>query len=366
VSTRDVAGFITSTSFDTLPPEVVAKAKVAIRDHHWFEVKEGPYAGERGEGIEWGCIASSGPLCDNSYGPSLFKIKNVCEKYGLDVAACNKMIAVAMDWYEHGLITKEDTGGIELEWGNYEAMIAMLPKITYREGFGDVMAEPPLRAAQRVGKGAEKCISTSKGAFHTAAESRAFPHRQLYQATSTRGADHLRGIGSGASEEFRRKVGPNYSNKTSYKDKAWPLYYSQGIATIADALEICKFNTEFARQETNLKDVAGLFSAATGIKVDEKDMREIADRIWTVERAFSVREGITRKDDTIVGRYRSEPVPSGPNKGVVPDEKKWDMMVDEYYDLVGWDKRSGAPTRAKLETLGLKEIADELEEMGKL
>jgi len=340
--------------------------------HTWFEVKEGPYAGERSVGMEYGAIAPWGPLCDNSYAPSLIKLNNLCNQYGLDVSNCGEMVAAAMDWYDLGLITKQDTEGIELEWGNYEAEIEMCHKIAKREGFGDVLAEGPLAAAKKVGKGAERCLSTSKGMLYTMDDSRYSKAFQLGKAVSTRGSDHLRGVGlfhrppSMTQDEMARKIGPEARVSDSYQDKAMAVYYSQGIATIADALEICKGHTEWAGQEINLKDTADFVSAATGMKVDEADMREIADRIWTVERAFGVREGITRKDDILVGRERNEPEPSGPYKGQAHDQEKWDKMLDEYYDLVGWDKKTGAPTRAKLEELGLKDIADELESMGKL
>ena len=113
--------------------------------------------------------------------------------------------------------------------------------------------------------------------------------------------------------------------------------------------------------EMSLKDLADLFSAATGTKVDEDGMKEIADRIWTLERAFIVREGVTRKDDILVGRLTDEPPHGGPLDGMAHDQAKWDKMLDEYYELVGWDKKTGVPTRAKLEALDLKEVANELE-----
>ena len=115
-----------------------------------------------------------------------------------------------------------------------------------------------------------------------------------------------------------------------------------------------------------LKDMVDLFVPVTGIRVSEKEMREIADRILTLERAFIVREGITRKDDILVGRFMDEPIHGGPQNGLAFEREKWDKMLDEYYGLVGWDKETGVPTRAKLEALGLKDVADELEEMGKL
>jgi aldehyde:ferredoxin oxidoreductase len=110
-----------------------------------------------------------------------------------------------------------------------------------------------------------------------------------------------------------------------------------------------------------MKDMAELFSAAVGTEVNEDGIKQIADRIWTLERALIVREGVTRKDDILVGRLTDEPPHGGPLDGIAHDQAKWDKMLDEYYDLVGWDKKSGVPTRAKLETLGLKDVADELE-----
>ncbi len=118
--------------------------------------------------------------------------------------------------------------------------------------------------------------------------------------------------------------------------------------------------------ELNVKEMSELLSAATGIDMNEEEMREIADRIWTLERAFIVREGISRKDDTLVGRLANEPVHGGPLDGLRFDQQKWDKMLDEYYDLVGCDKETGVPTRATLESLGLKAVADELSQMEKL
>ena len=102
------------------------------------------------------------------------------------------------------------------------------------------------------------------------------------------------------------------------------------------------------------------------MELNEEGIRKTADRIWTLERAFIVREGITRKDDILVGRFIDEPVHGGPFDGLSFNRKDWDEMLDEYYDLVGWDKQTGIPTRAKLEKVGLKDVADDLEKAGKL
>jgi aldehyde:ferredoxin oxidoreductase len=277
-----------------------------------------------------------------------------------------------MEWYDLGLISKEDTEGIELEWGNYKAALEMVRKIACREGFGNVLAEGPLRAAANVGKGAEKYLTSSKGGVYQIDANHYRRGYSLAYATSTRGADHLRGIPTTIMlagkdvEETKRRFGPDSLNDTSYKDKAPHVQYSQRVCTIADAMEVCKFATEWLGQELSLTEMAELFSAITGIEMDESHITDAADRIWTVERAFLVREGITRKDDAVVGRLREQPQPSGQHKGIAHDQKGWDEMLDEYYELVGWDKETGAPTLSRLETLGLKDIAEELKKMGKL
>jgi aldehyde:ferredoxin oxidoreductase len=279
------------------------------------------------------------------------------------------MIAAAMDWYDLGLITEKDTGGVDLRWGNYWAIIEMIHKIARREGFGDVLAEGPLRAAEKVGPGAEDCISHAKGSQFANEDSYKFNRAALLgAATSTRGGDHLRGslnyFGERMPDKSKYK-GPKIGNLGSYEDQAGPVYYIQTLNTLADALEVCKFVTARSMQEMGLTEMANLYSAATGVTIDEEELRRIADRIWSVERAFLVREGITRKDDAVYGRVTSDPVSSGPHKGLAHDQKKYDKMLDEYYDLVGWDKKTGVPTREKLESLGLKDIADELARIGK-
>jgi aldehyde:ferredoxin oxidoreductase len=241
-------------------------------------------------------------------------------------------------------------------------MVEMCHKIANREGIGDLLAEGGIRAAKKIGRGAEKTITHCKEALWTTSDERHSKAFLLGIATSTRGADHLRG----STAYNLDNVAPGSLELGTYEGQVMPVYRVQCISTMADALEICKFHTTRVRMEISLRDMAELFSVATGITVDEEGMREIADRIWTLERAFSVREGISRKDDVLVGRYTDEPVHEGPLKGLRHDQEKWDRMMDEYYDVVGWDKRTGAPTRAKLESLGLKDVADELEAMGKL
>jgi aldehyde:ferredoxin oxidoreductase len=233
-------------------------------------------------------------------------------------------------------------------------MIEMVHKIANRKGIGNLLAEDAVRAAQKIGRGAEKFITHSKGALKTNVDLRVTPTYAFGHAVATRGADHLRG------------ALPAYDEPGKYEGIAQQIFNNTYTCTIADALELCKFNTPYLGMEMVLKDMAELYSLATGITTDENGMKEIGDRILTLERAFIVREGISRKDDILVGRYMDEPVHGGPWDGLAFDREKWDKMLDEYYDLVGWDKETGVPTRAKLEELGLQDITRELEKLGKL
>ena len=325
-----------------------------IHCRHFYEIKEGPYRGLKSIGIELATQNSWGALCDNPYAPSLFKAFSLCQQYGLDQSECGQVVAAAMEWYEKGIITKKDTEGIELVWGNHDAIIRMVHKIARREGLGQLLAEGGARAADKLGKGAGKSISHSKGQLRTTGDLRTVPTYMLGQATSTRGGDHLRGA-------------VPLSNLT-WQDEgiAKAVYDSQCICTTADALEICKFSTTYINMEIGLKEMAELFSTATGIPVEEEGMREIADRIWNLERAFIVREGITRKDDIMIGRYMDEPIRGGSCDGLAVNRERWDKIMDEYYDLNGWDKKTGIPTRTRMEALGLRDVADDLERLGKI
>lgn len=340
---------------------------------HFFNVKEGPYKGEKGSGIDAGHIYSFGSLLDNTYLPSVFRAVNLSNQYGMDMFELSTAIAAAMEWYEKGIITKKDTDGIALEWGNHEAIIEMIHKIGKREGIGDLLAEGGYHAAKKLGKEAEECVSYCKGTLLIADDVRAMKGTALCHVTSTIPAHHEEGAPMMQDRGFpsllvnmKEEFDIEEYVPTAYDKKARPVVYYQNVCTIMDAVELCKFCSVWAGQELTFEVAADLFSAATGIEMDVETIQLVAERIHDLERAFAVREGMTRKDDHIYGKIAKEPVQSGPHKGEYTDPEKFDAMLDEYYELRGWDKETGIPTRAKLERVGLKDVADELERMGKL
>ncbi len=345
-----------------------------IHCKHEFKINRGQFAGEHGHGTEFCIMSAHGPACGNTDEASLLKINNICNEYGICGDTSGVTLAAAFEWYQKGLITKSDTDGIALEWGNVESQIGMLMKIINREGFGDLLAEGSAIAAKKIGKGAEKCISHTKGGDLDQMDVRTVKGCALSDAVSSRGADPQRGW-PGTVEFYPLK--PETAKKVygseefavdpeSYKGKGVVVSYFSNVCTLCDALGICKFASIWSTSAIGFKEMADLISSSTGLDIDEKGIYKAADRINNIERAYLVREGITRKDDTIHGRAMEEPIPSGPHKGKRLDKKKFEGMVDEYYDVVGWDKKNGFPTRKTLEGLGLKDVADELKKMGKL
>jgi aldehyde:ferredoxin oxidoreductase len=342
-----------------------------LRCGHLTEIPEGPYKGEKGGAIEAEHIWPLGFGLDNTDLSSVVKSAYLANEYGMDTMELGYTIAPAMEWYEKGIITQKDTDGISLEWGHKDAIIEMIHKIAKREGFGDLLADGVLEAAKKIGKGAEAYVSHCKGVPMGSQDTRPSKGGALSQATTTIPGKYE----DGSPPEFDPSfLGPEFIEKyygkdalqmTSYK-KAMATIYFQNLARLQDAVEICKIIGIGIAMPVDMPDIADLFSAITGIESSKEDMFLAAERINDVERIFAVREGVTRQDDHLCGKIMREPVQTGQWKGERLDPEKFEMMLDEYYTLRGWDKETGIPTRAKLKSVGLEDLADELERMGKL
>ena len=332
-------------------------------------LKEGPYAGLRGGKIEYVNLSVLGCGCLISDFGAIAKMTDLCDNYSLDIMELGNTLNAAMEWYEKGLITKDDTDGIDLSWGNAEGAIQMIHKIARREGVGNLLAEGTVRAAEAIGKGAEQYISVyCKGMSQGSQDIRGCKGYALGVATSTRGPDHLRGMA--AYEEIPELTTPKIAKErfgteeacipTSYK-KAPLVRWDQNLCVLADSLGICKFNTEHSWEAITIEVMAKLFSLATGVDMDEKAMWTAADRVYILEKAFLVREGIRRKDDILHGKWADEPISGGPCQGERIDPEKFNRLLDEYYQLRGWDQE-GIPTSATLSALALQDIDAEMQE----
>lgn len=320
--------------------------------------------------IEYETLSSLGGRCGNSDLEAILYANRLCNLYGLDTISCGGVIAFAMECYERGLLSKEDTGGIELRWGNADAIIQCIELITRRKGFGNALAEGTARFAQRFGDAAKSFTMVVKGMDEPAQDGRAQKSMGLSHATANRGADHLTsfevlsevGFVRGIEERFGKEVMPEAADRLNPKYKPLMVRDGENFCAIVDSLVTCKFGAVWP-PVFYFKDYAEVLTLITGVEYTEAKLRFIGERIFTLERAFNIREGITRADDTLPDRLTKEPAPEGPPKGQVVE---LDQMLREYYELRGWDWNTGWIPREKLEELALPDVANVLEQMGKL
>ncbi|MEI6126292.1 MAG: aldehyde ferredoxin oxidoreductase C-terminal domain-containing protein, partial [Pseudomonadota bacterium] len=341
-----------------------------------FEVTEGQYKGTKGAKLTEGCNSSCGPSCGNTDPGSLFKLTVLANEFGVDILDFGLLMAIAMDWYEHGIITADDTDGIALTWGNHESMVKMLEKIVRREGIGNILANGAVKAAEHIGRDAQSYVSSCKGMVFGGVDPRVLRGSALCYATATRGGDHLRG---GVLFELPSKGKPamppevaaakygtaDVLDPFSY-NKAGAANFCQDMYTVADCLEVCKFITEHVSFGITLEDMGEMLYAVTGVTMDTPELRTVAARVFTLERAFLVREGITRKDDFLHGKWTTGPVSGGRYTGAELEREKWEGMLEQYYATRGWEISTGIPSRETLDKLGLHDVAQDLQTMGKL
>jgi aldehyde:ferredoxin oxidoreductase len=257
-----------------------------------------------------------------------------------------------MDLYEHGIITKEQTDGIELNFGNAEALIAIIHKIGKREGWlGNALAEGVAKAAEIIGNGAEKYACHIKGLELPGYDLRTLKTAALGFSVSFRGACHLR---NGAySPDVKGKV-----NRFKIEKGRGKMIADEGnVYNIIDSLIVCKFSR--GTYYDGIKDLANYYTLATGIPITPEELTKDGERIENLARLFNIREGKgTRKYDCLPYKIENCPVPDeGPAKGVVVNEEEFQIGLDDYYSVRGWDS-NGVPTVEKLNELGLGDLAN--------
>jgi len=323
-----------------------------------FRIDSGPNKGIWGEGPEYVTMAGFGSKCGNNHLESILQANMLCNRLGLDSESTSSTIAWAMECWEKGLLDPNDTEGLNLEWGNHESILALLPSIAHRKGaFASLLAEGAYTAAKRLGRDSLRYVSHAKGQDPAITDPRAAPAWGLAYAVSSRGGDHLRALPTAehcftpeeAEKLFKSKAA---LNPDAVEGKGYLVKWSEDHRAVADSLEICKFIVRTAL----LRPIwmANYLRAVTGWDITEDELMTIGERIVNVERLFNIRQGLTRKDDTLSERFLKEPIPSGPAKGRVLD---LEPMLEEYYRARGWDAVTGRPTQAGLERLGLEAYA---------
>ncbi len=315
----------------------------------------GPYKDNFSGGPEYETGSTLGSLLLIDDFEAMAYLNALCNLYGMDTISAGGVLAFAMECYEKGIITKEQTGGIDLTWGNGKAAAALLEKIAKREDIGEIFAEGVKRAAEIIGSGSEEFAIHVKGLELPAHEPRAAPGLGLGYATSTRGACHLRTY-IHAFEIWGATVGLPISEKAdrfATEGKAAILIQFQNFMSLMNSFSYCSFIAGYF----DYTDWVNLLNATTGWNVKYEDLMKTGERIWNLQKAYNIREGGSRKDDTLPGRFYKVPLPHDPGKGRIMVDL--DPMLDEYYGLRGWDKE-GIPTKEKLLELGLSNIEKDL------
>jgi len=320
----------------------------------------------------------------------VIKANELCNTYGMDTISAGGVIQWAMESYERGIITEEDTGGLKLEWGSPEAILGLLEQVAHREGFGDVLAGGVRRAAQRIGEGSDKWAIEAKGLEQSRVETRGAFGYALAFAVNPRGPDHLHtevlaefGTRPGGRALVAKITGDErYAFPRTLEKRAEIVRWHEDCFAATDGLGICAFATT-ARYGVTPELLARMLTAATGVGFSEERLMLAGRRILNMEKAFNVREGATRRDDKLPYRLMNEVLPPVkakeeddrlkqsvghpiPVAALIDSQEYLDQMLDEYYALHGWDKVSGLPRQRTLEMLGLEDVALALDKLGRL
>jgi aldehyde:ferredoxin oxidoreductase len=290
------------------------------------------------EGPEYENAWSLGADCGVSDLDAILKANTFCNDLGLDPISLGATIAAAMELYEKGVLSDEQTG-MPMPFGSGEALVAMSEATAYRRGFGDELAEGSKRMGEKFGH--PEVFMGVKGQEFPAYDPRALQGMGLGYATSNRGACHLRAYT--VSAEVMGEPEPMDPRATD--GKAQLTVDMQNISTAVDAAGLCIFLT-FGN---TLSDLTPLVAAATGIAYTDDDMIRAGERIWNLERMWNLRAGVEPSEDKLPRRMLEDAIPAGPAEGEV---SHLDRMLPEYYRVRGWGE-DGRPTSAKLAELGI-------------
>ena len=309
-------------------------------------------------GPEYETLAAFGSMCGIADLKAISKANQICNAYGLDTISTGNLISFAMECYENGILTKSDTDGLELRFGNTEAMMSMLEMIAKREGLGDILAEGICPAAEKFGKGAIDFAIHVKGMpapFHeprgkvgvglayaasaTGPDHVEFPHDPFW--TSEAGIALLRPLGILEPVDVF-DLGPR---------KVRLFVYLQQYGNLLNSLGICIFTAKPFGPQT-LNGIVDYVKAVTGWETSLFDLLKVGERHATMARIFNLREGFTAKDDVLPDRF-FQPMEGGTLRGKKIEREDFSKAMETYYEMMGWDPETGIPMKGKLSELDL-------------
>ncbi len=324
------------------------------------EILRGPYAPVHAQygGPEYENVGALGSLLLISNLEAVSKENELCNAYGLDTISTGAVIAWIMECYDRGIVTKTDIDGIEAKWGNQDAALALIEKIAGRIGVGDLLAEGVRTAARKIGRGSERYAVEVKGLEIPMHEPRAKKGVGLSYATGNRGGCHMQAFHDTEFEmrDLAPEIGitkPLDRHDTS-REKVDQVKKSQDWVAVTNSLLICTSPAWTGFNYTRPAYLTEALNVVTGWNLSVNDLMTIGERINNLCRCFNSREGITRKDDYLPARFTDDALPDGPSKGQRLTKEQLEDMLNNYYELRGWDRNTGLPTQGKLRELGLE------------
>ncbi|HDP97341.1 MAG TPA: aldehyde ferredoxin oxidoreductase [Euryarchaeota archaeon] len=311
------------------------------------KVRDGPFKGAAVEGPEYETLGLCGSNCGIDDINAIVKFNIDCDFLGIDTISAGATVGMAMEMYEKGLLTKEDTDGLELKFGNVDAYVKMPKIMAYRKGkLGELLGDGASAAAKKLGGDAFNYVVQVKGLEYPAYDPRGTIGMAIAYATSDRGACHQRAWPA-ASEAY------GDLDPWTTEGKAELVAGEQRDRAIKYSMIYCDF------LGIGLDGMAEHYNAVTGKNATQETFEQIGKRVWNLTRAFNAREGFTSKDDTLPYKIANNPMPDGKTKGKVIPQADFDKIMKEYYAWWNWDDQ-GRPTKEALKALQLDDIAAQL------
>lgn len=328
--------------------------------------------GLRCEGVQANTLRAAGSNLDVRSPKHILYANALLNMYGLDTDQTSAVIGWAIECYESGILSLQDTDGIELRWGKGDSVIRLIDLIAHRQGFGNILADGVYEACRVLGRGSEKYTVLVKRASLMEAAMRSHKGWALGIVTSTKGAGHLRGAPAQEMQnippEISRQlfgIGP-ICDPTCYENKPELVIWQENYKGVVDMMGLCASMSMW--QDISLfspEDIAEMYMYTTGKSVSADYLMHVGEKLQNLERLFNyIHAGFSRKDDMPPEKLVEIPVGDGPFKGEKLDLEKWNKMLDIYYRCHNWDKKTGLPTKHSLEQIGLNDIISMLEGRG--
>jgi aldehyde:ferredoxin oxidoreductase len=351
------------------------------------EVPEGDYKGLKiTNGTFVQVVYEFGAKCGIESLPAIWKCKELCNRQGLDYSSAGGSIAFAMELFQRGLLTAKDTEGLDLTWGNEQAVLNLIVQISHRQGLGDILAEGTERASKVFGPASTPYVMTIKGMEMISNDVRTNSRAvSLGSLTSPRGGDNVRGTHmkgevipslsllrpenrtewESYSASFVSKLDippgvktaiygdPPLVDPFTFRGKTLMTKWFEDLFAGVNALGLCIFPAD--KLALGPTDYADLMSSFLEEEVMPEEFMQIGERIFNIQRLYLIREGMSRKDDTWPDRFFEENLPDVPSHGATVSREMIKHVLNEYYENRGWDLITGCPTPQTLNRLGISE-----------